>query len=129
MRLSRKLQETMRLNPRCATDSKLATPTKIDREESMDTTCRRDAASKGRARQYSRSVCRRCSERLQHSRSCGNGLLLSLLVLYSEASQLCKISGSRCLSEVSGKGSEVPSLLVSRNVAKLISVFAKLQHL
>ena len=42
------------------------------------------------------------------------------------SSIVCKISGSRCLSEVSGKGSEVPSLLVS--IAKLISVFAKLQE-
>ena len=61
--------------------------------------------------------------------SCGNGLLLSLLIQKRHSSIVCiKISGSRCLSEVSGKGSEMLSLLVSRNVAKLISVFAKLQE-
>ena len=45
---------------------------------------------------------------------------------------VCKINGSRCLSEVSGKGLDVPCEYIftgqQKHVEKVISIFAKLQE-
>ena len=137
MRLSQKRQETMRLNPsRCAKRSipnwpcpQRLTAERVWMSHAGETLLLR-AEHGNTVDLFAVAVVK------------GSNIVGHVVMDYSRvfwyfiqkrhSSIVCKISGSRCLSEVSGKGSEVPCQYVftgqQKHVAKLISVFAKLQE-